>query len=342
MKPTRRQFMATSAVVGAGALAGCSLDQVPFIGGGGVGQYPDWVPAKGELQPDSDDDSGGQSLVFGVSNPSSVNSNRGNLHPDQYRQLQSSYSATGIDWQSLNLDLGLRNGAVYSGDFDAEEVRNELTDDTGGSTEYEQDGSHNGYDIYVQTEEAVAAETGLSEDNASSEYSSDAYAVSGGTIVRGSRVGFSPGGFNSDPSVEISAASAAEIIIDAGESGDSRAVDDSDDFQTLTNELNDGDRLFGRLRDEEIDSDQADKESGDFEGLIASGSSLSINGENSELQTVMVFGSSGDADEGDTQDWVEAQDTNGGTWEYYRDISVNVSDNVVTVTGTIDTFDIGR
>ncbi len=341
MKPTRRQFMATSAVVGAGALAGCSLDQIPFIGGGGLGQYPDWVPAEGTLAPESDDESS-QGIGFGASNPSSINGSRNKLHPNRYRQLQESYDATGVAWKSLKMDLSFRNGAVYSGSFDAETVKSELTDDSGGSTEYTEDGSSNGYDIYVQTEEAVAESTGLSEDAASTDYSSAAYAVSGNTIVQASRVGFSPGGFNEDPSVDISAAEAAETIIDAGENGNDRAIDDSDDFQTLTNELNNGDRVFGRLRDEEIDSDEADAESGDFEGLIASGSSLSINGDNSKRQIVLVFDSSGDADEGDVNDWVEAQDTNGGTWQYYRDTSVNVSDNVVTITGTIDTYDLGR
>jgi hypothetical protein len=247
MKPTRRQFMATSAVVGTGALAGCSLDQIPFIGGGGLGQYSNWVPAQGELTPESDGDNGNsqsQGIFFGVTNPSSINSSRSNLTPNQYRGFQSTYNATGIDWKSLNMDLGFRNGAVYSGSFDAEAVRNELTDDSGQSTEYTEDGSHNGYDIYVQGTEAIAANTGLSEDAASTNFSPDAYAVSGSTIVQGSRVGFSPGGFNSEPSVSISAADAAQTIIDAGENGEGRAVDDSDDFNALTSELNNGARVF--------------------------------------------------------------------------------------------------
>lgn len=338
MSPTRRQFLATGAVAGAGMLAGCDqIDQIPFIGGGGgIGQYTNWVPAVGTV----DDEQ--KSLFFGATSPSQINNKRDNLHPSQYRNFQSTYNSTGIEWKSVDMDLGFSNGAVYTGSFDSETVVNELTDDSGNSTEYTQETSESGYDIYVQNSEVIAANTGLNEDNADAEFSPDAYAVSGSTIVRGQQVGFDRGGFNEDPSVRNSAIDVVTNIIDVGENGNNRAVDENSDIETVTNELNSGDRMFGRLREEEIDSDEADADSGQFEGLIASGSSLSINGNNSKRQVVAVFGSSGDANEGDINDWIEATDTHGGTWQHHRDISVNVNENVATVTGTIDTYDLGR
>lgn len=334
MKPTRRQFLATGAVAGAGMLAGC--DQIPFIGGGGIGQYTNWVPAVGTV------DDNQESLFFGATSPSQINNKRDKLHPSRYRNFQSTYNNTGIEWKSVDMDLGLSNGSVYSGSFDSEEVANELTDDSGNSVEYTQETSESGYDIYVQSSETIAANTGLSEGNADAEFSPDAYAVSGNTIVRSEQVGFDRGGFNEDPSVRNSAIDVATDIIDVGENGNNRAVDNNSDLKSLTNKLNDGDRVFGRLRDEEIGDNEEDVDSGRFEGAIASGSSLSINGNNSKLQIVVVFDSSGDANEGDINDWIEATDTNGGTWQHYRNISVNVNGNVATVTGKIDTYDLGR
>lgn len=337
MRPNRRQFMATGAVAGAGLLAGCSLNQIPFIGGGGLGSYPNWIPTADTLASDDEENPG---ISFSVTSPSQISDKRDNLHPDEYDSYQQSYNETGLAWKSVNMALGFEGNGVVNADFNREDVANELTDDSGQSTEFSQEDSHKGYDIYVLNDEAIGRATGVGEDNASPDLSPIAYAVSNSTIVLGGQIGtleFSDG----EPSAEVSAIESAKNVIDAGEDGSDRATDDSDAFQTLTNELNDGDDVNGRLLGEAVSGDFADAESGRFEGLVAEGTSISINGNTSERQKVLVFDSAGDADEGDIDDWVDATDSHGAQWDHYRDISVNVNDNVGTVTGTIDTYDLG-
>jgi len=338
MKPTRRQFMATSAVVGAGALAGCSLDSVPFIGGGGLGQYPDWVPAEDAL------DSEQEGISFGGSNPSSISGAQDNLHPSDYRSFQSSYGELGIKWADVSMDLGFNNGSVIQASFDTDEVTAELQDDS-SSTEYTSEETHKGYEIYVQDSGEYEAE--LSDpENADPELSPTAYAVNdGGTVVRGSRVGYQAfDEDNNQDTVRTSAIDVAKGIIDAGEDGTDRAIDDDTNFETLTNELNDGDIVSGRVysnavEEGDADSPEPDADSGTFEDAIAEATSLSINGGDTERQEVYVF--DGSANEGDLNDYVEAQNTN-GSWSLYEGIEVQADGDVGIVTGTIDTYDLGR
>lgn len=317
MEPTRRQFLATGAVAGAGALAGC--ERIPFIGGGGgVGSFTDWVPAAGEIQP------GRERVSLSASSPSQVNGNRTNIHPSTYRNYQSSYR-TGVEWKSLDMDLSIEGGSVYTGSYNADDVTSELTTATGPDDQgkYSQEDSEGNYEIYIPSSAAGA-------DSAQ-----NAYAVSGNAIIQAQ-----PTGGRSGDSFSSAVANAKSIIA-IGEDGEGRAVDDNDTFSTLANELG-GTFAFGSTRADAIGSDVASAREGNFEGVVAAGTSISINGGNSEVKEVFVFDSEGDVDTDDLEEYVEANDTGGGTWDYTRNVSVNQSGTAGIITGQRDTYDLGR
>jgi hypothetical protein len=321
MKPTRRQFLATGAVAGAGSLAGCGQIRslIPFIGGGGgVGAFTDWVPAAGEIQP------GRERVSFSARNPSQINGNRTNLHPTTYRNYQSSYR-TGVEWKSLDMDLSIEGGAVYTGSYNVDDVTSELTTATGPDDQgkYTQEDSEGNYEIYIPSN-ADGAESAR-----------NAYAVSGNAIIQSQPTG-------SQVNDNFSSAVAnAKSIIAIGEDGEGRAVEDDDTFSTLADELG-GTIVQGSTRPEAVGSDAASARQGNFEGLVAAGTSISINGGNSEVKQVFVFDSEGDVDTEDLEEYVEANDTGGGTWDYTRNVSVSQSGTAGIITGQRDTYDLGR
>lgn len=317
MKPTRRQFLATGAVAGAGALAGC--DRIPFIGGGGgVGELTNWVPAAGEIDPSR------SSISFSARSPTQINGNKTNLHPSTFRSYQSSYR-TGVPWKSLTLVLSIEGGAVFTGSYNSDDVASELTtaagpDNTGKYSQNDSDGS---YEIYIPS----------SADGAES--AQDAYAVSGNAIIRARPTG------NQFSDNFSSAVANAKTIIGIGEDGEGRAVDNDDNFSTLASELS-GTIAQGGTRQEPIGSGAASVSQGNFEGVIASGQSIQFNGATSEVTQVFVFDSASDVDTGALEEYVELNDTGGRTWDYTRNVSVNQSGNAGIITGKRDTYDIGR
>jgi len=321
MKPTRRQFMATGAAAGAGALAGCGqiTSLIPFIGGGGgIGQMTNWIPAAGEIEP------GRQRITFSASNPSQISSNKNNLHPSTYRNYQSSYR-TGVQWKSLKMELSIEGGSVYKGSYNADDVKSELTTATGPDNQgkYSQEDSEGNYEIYIPS----------NADGAES--AQNAYAVSGNAIIQARQTGSQ---FDDNFS---SAVANAKSIIAIGQDGEGRAVDDSDTFSTLANKLG-GTLAQGSTRREAVGSNAASVPQGNFEGLVASGTSIKINGGNSKVKQVFVFDSESDVDTDDLEEYVETNDTGGGTWDYTRNISVNQNGTAGIITGKRDTYDLGR
>lgn len=317
MKPTRRQFLATGAVAGAGVLAGC--DQIPFIGGGGgIGQFTNWVPAAGEIEPNSD------TVGFSVTNPAQIHSNKTNLRPSTYQQEQRTYR-TGVQWQSLTMSLSLEGGSVYKGSYNADDVASELTSPSGrgDSGAYAEEDSEGSYDIFIPSD----------ADGADS--ASEAWAVSGNAIISARATG------NQFRDNFSSAVENAKAIIDVGENGESRAVDENDHFNALANEFG-GTIASGNTRNEAVTSDRESIAQGNFEGMVASGASISINGDNSKLKQVFVFDSESDVSTDDLEEYVERNDTGGGVLSYARDVNVNQNGSAGIVNATIDTYDIGR
>jgi len=322
MEQTRRRFLAASAVMGTGALAGCNAvrDAIPFIGGGGLGDYQQWVVPGDEF------DQGADTVNFRAANQQAIYDNRDSLQPSTYQSLRATYRRIGVVGRDVSMDLAMPRGGsepnrVLNGSFEVSEVTAELEDDT--NTEYESDGDHDGFEIFVVSD---------------TDQPQTAVGVSEGTIVIGHRVE-PPFGADWDA---VPAADVVEGIVDAGSGSGNRAVDSSEDFATLVNTLNSGTRLSGGVRDEEVGSDDgpnADAEAGQFEGEVASGQSVSINGSTTSIQWVVVFSSEGDVDTGDVNDWVEARD-NSGTLARARNVEVSQNGRTAVVNAEIDTYDL--
>ena len=321
MEQTRRRFLAASSVLGTGALAGCNAvtDAIPFVGGGGLGDYQQWV-----YEPDRFAGSGSRggfgdestALSIFVINQQAIYENRDELYPSSYNSLSSNFASNaGILPRNVSMLVSLPEGQVLSASFDRGEVTAELEDDS--STEYESDGSYNGYDLYVRTD---------------GDESADAFGVSGDTVVRGQRVD----NFGSD-SEPVPATDVVEGIIDTKSGSATRYVDANDDFGALAGALGGSSFLTASVRNEPVSDDAANDEGGEFEGLIASGQASTINGATTDSQSVFVFDSESNADTGAVDDYIEAND-NTGQFARARDVQVSQSGRTVTVSSTSDTY----
>ncbi|MFB6082632.1 MAG: hypothetical protein ABEJ94_00115, partial [Halorientalis sp.] len=138
MERTRRRFLTAGAAVGAGALAGCSTvtNAIPFVGGGGLGNYQQWIYPADKFNQDAN------SLNFSATNRNAIYQNRKSFYPSTYRSLRSSYGTVGLVGRNVKMDLDLPQGRVLKGSYKTSEVTAELEDDA--NTAFESDGSYNG------------------------------------------------------------------------------------------------------------------------------------------------------------------------------------------------------
>ncbi|RXK46463.1 hypothetical protein [Halorientalis pallida] len=321
MEQTRRRFLTASAALGTGALAGCSAvtDAIPFVGGGGLGDYQDWVYEPDRFaSSDSGGDFGDENVALSIFaiNQQAVYENRKELFPSTYNSLSTNFASnTGILPRNVSMLLSVPEGLVLTGSFERSEVTAELEDDS--STEYESDGSHSGFDLYVQSDVGE---------------SPDAFGVSGDAVVQGQRVD----NFGSD-SDSVAATDVVQGIVDTKAGSANRYVNANDDFGALVSSLSGSSFLTATVRDEPVSSDDADEDSGEFEGLVANGQASTINGATTESQSVFVFDSESDADTGAVDDYVEFND-NSGQFARARDVQVEQSGRTITITATSDTY----
>jgi hypothetical protein len=326
---TRRKLLragAGAAALGAvGSLSGCSAirDLNPF-GGGGLGEFTNWVYAPDTFESDT------EGLSVRAVSYSGILSNSGSLsEATMLSYKQRSFQQLGIDAEDIDMRADLPNGRVYTGSFDTEAVKEELqagaNDEAGaGNNEYESEATYEeDYEIF-----AIADQ----------DEPSHAYAVGNGAIVRGNRVS----NFISSDS-EVSAEDVVKGIIDSGTNGENRFTESNDTFGTLVDKTNTGVSVSLELRAHQVGSDDGQSEDvkrGHFDGLVASGNSLQINGDTSTYQYVYVYDSEGDVNESEIQEWIEANDTGNGSLSDLDDISVNTDGNTATVTGTRDTIEL--
>ncbi|MBX0285137.1 hypothetical protein EGH22_02250 [Halomicroarcula sp. F28] len=334
---TRRKLMRVGAgatALGAvGSLSGCSAiqDLIPGGGGAGISSYSNWV-----YEPDTFESDAEGINVFAFSTKKAL-SNSGNLNEDFLLSLKSNSSRQlGIRAENINMGMSVPDGSIVTGSFDTESIKAELessretptesgfgsNDDSTAGYEYESETTHEGYEIYVRADQ---------------EEPGRAYAIGDGTIVQGNRV--SNDGNESD---SVSAEDVAKGIIDTGESGDNRLVDNNEEFKTLVDSTDKGVSISLDLYDDEVGSEDGpdeDVRSREFDGLIGYGQADTFNGDTTKIQYVFVFGSEGDVNEGDIEEWVEANDTGEGNLSELRDIKINTDGNTATVTGKIDTIE---
>ena len=139
-----------------------------------------------------------------------------------------------------------------------------------------------------------------------------AVGVSGNDLVYGRR--------NS----ENDAVEVVEAAIDTNNGNEDRYVDENDDFNELTSNLSTGTFTSGGTFDS--DSDQ-----------VASGRTLSVNGETSSVEAISVFDEADDL-EGDDVDDLQEQGEESNDVENF---SANKSGRVLTVSYDVDTDEIG-
>jgi hypothetical protein len=119
------------------------------------------------------------------------------------------------------------------------------------------------------------------------------------------------------------------------QSGDTALyADEVDAASTLFSALGSGDFAAGRTM-EAVDDDVPER--GRFDNMVARGSAVKVNGETSNVKSVVVYEEADDFDEDDIEDWTDEADQ----WDDVDDINISQSGNVATITGKIDTDDLG-
>ncbi|WP_248517401.1 twin-arginine translocation signal domain-containing protein [Salinarchaeum laminariae] len=129
----------------------------------------------------------------------------------------------------------------------------------------------------------------------------------------------------------------AKSIVDTGAGKETRYADDSEAYAELTSTLTAGTFVSGRTFEE---TEETAEEMGQFEGAVARGSSVTVNGETSDVEWVITFADADDVDTGDVEDWTE--DAEDETFDDVDDISISTSGRSVVISGTMDTDDYGN
>jgi hypothetical protein len=260
---------ATAGLLAVGSLSGCS--SIPFIGGGAG--YTEWVPAPDEFQES-------ESLFVNYSNNSTVAENEDNFDGDYYDSIENDVDALDIDFEDITLDLTISGAIqVYDGDYEEQTVIDALEDEDTGGAEFAEDGEYEGYTVYLNDADSAPDEP------------QTAYGLNGTTVVQTGTSG------------DNNAEDVLEIAIDTQTGNGTRFTDDSEDFSTLTDELGGGTSLSASVREEAVED--GTPESGSFEGQIASGSKITVNGEQSDAKFVVVYEDEGDTDQGDLEDYFD-------------------------------------
>lgn len=126
---------------------------------------------------------------------------------------------------------------------------------------------------------------------------------------------------------------AVETAIGTQSDETDRYDDEVDPASTLFDGLGGGDIVHGRTL--EAAEDDA-PEGGRFDHMVGRGTAISIDGDTSELRTVVVYEEADDFDEGNIEDWTEE----GSQFDDVDDIDISQNENTAVITGTIDTDDL--
>jgi hypothetical protein len=275
-----------------GSMAGCSA--LPFFGGPG---YKQWVYEPGTV---GDEDN----LTFNYANIKTVVDNEDNFNSDIYELFERTedsfpQSVTDIDLDDMQSTVSFDRTGTIEADFNKDDVVGELEDN-----DFEEDGDEGNFTVYVDEENTQAV------------------GVSGGRLVHGQASSFG----------DTDATDYVEAIIGAKNGDEDLYHEGNDDFNELTNKLNDGTFISGGTQDE---VEETTAESGRFEGVVATGSSVSVNGETTKTQLVYLFDSSDDIDMGDVEDFTEDADA----FDDYDNVNSSQNGRAAVITADIDTDD---
>jgi hypothetical protein len=308
---TRRTVLKAGVAAGSlavvGSMAGCS----GLLGGGGGASYSSWLYAPGTVG-ESDHYS------FSITDHQDIRDNEQTLEDeDRFDSYESREDSFPLDQMNVSYDevnetisvgrggsFGGGGGSVVTGSFSESDVIDELEDNEQFSDESE----HEGYTIF-------------SVSSQGSSTARQAIGVSGSTAVAANAQG-----------PETGAEEVLEVLIDTDNGDEERYTEDNDDMNVVVNEVGSGTFVNGSTADS---TDETNVEQGAFGGQVGSGSRITINGDTSDVKSVLVFDSSDDIDMGDIEDYTDTD-----RFDRFDDISTSQSGRAVTITASADTEDV--
>jgi hypothetical protein len=290
----------TGAAVGGlaalGGLAGCS--SIPFVGGG-AGSYAQWLYAPGAI-------GDGDHYSFSYQNDRAIRNNEDEFDSSYFDRQESAEDSfpldpMGVDYDEVNDRLNLGTGGVVNGQFQRSDVVDELDDE-----DYDdEDDDYSGYAIYQKNDQRAVG-------------------------VKNNQAVHVQTGFGGN----VDVVDAVETIIDTKTGDEDRYQDESEDMNTVLNQVGSGDVVFG-FTQEEVDDTNTDR--GQFEGQVGTGVQANFNGDTTNVRYVIVHADSDAVDMDDVEDWVDDSDT----FDDVDNVSTNQNGRSVVIAGQIDTDDWG-
>jgi hypothetical protein len=303
---TRRDVLkigAAGSLAVVGSMAGCS----GLLGGGGGASYKSWLYAPGTVG-ESDHYS------FTVTDHQDIRDNEDELGDfyDLFEGQEDRFplSTMDVDYDEMNrsLSVGDGTGTVVTGSFSGSDAVSELED----NDEFEDD-EHEGYTVFV----AGGGENATSAPRA--------IGINGSTAVAARGSAFTDGPEPQD---------VVETLIDTDAGNEERYGEDNEDMNVVLNRVGSGSIVEGSTQEE---TEETNAEQGQFEGEVASGRRIRINGETTTNRQVLVFASSDDVNTNDIETWTETD-----TFDDVDNISISQSGRRITITGEIDTDEFGE
>lgn len=253
------------------------------------------------------DELGLESYVGFYLNPQDIVNAEDEMDEELYDTLEgteSVFDAVDVDFEDFESMLFFNDIAITTTSVDNSETSSELEDNDYDDDEYE------GYTLYNSPDEVITPHI---------------FGV-GPTLIYAS------------PTGDEDAAGTAEVLIDTLNGDEETWGVESEEVGDLQNAL--GSPSIGTISIyDAIDED--DPENGQFENNIGVGIGITLDGDTSELNVYFGFEDSDDVSTDDIGDWADEADNTGEIFDNVDNISVNRDGRIGSVSGTIDTDDIG-
>lgn len=239
-----------------------------------------------------------------MTNLATVFNNEDAFDSDQVDSLEDAYDSqlgpTDVDTDETDEIINTNVSTVYTGGFTASDVTEELEDN-----DFDDEEELSGFTIYADQNETRA------------------WAVGSNALIQTTAV-------QGDTATEV-----AEGVVEVQNGEADRYPDEVEAMGTLTSTLSNGFQVFAQTYEER---DNDDPESGSFENSTGIGTSQSFNGDTVNVEYVIAYEDSDDVDEGDLEDFVDAQEDS--TFDDVDDISYSSNGPAGVISGTIDTDDV--
>lgn len=239
-----------------------------------------------------------------VLEPETVINNEDVFDDDYVSSLENQYDGaldvTGVDTDETQQIVSTNVSSVYTGGFAASDVRDELEDN-----DFDDDDEVGGFTLYANENE------------------SRAWAVGSNALIR------------AFPAANDTALDVVETVVEVSNGEAPRYADEVEAMNVLTSTLSNGFGLFAWTHDA-VDNDNP--EAGSFENSVGAGISGTLNGDTVNVEYVIAYEDSDDVDQGDLEDWVDAQEDN--TFADVDDISYNTSGRAGVISGSMDADDV--